>query len=241
MVRRLIIRPLREDEYENYFKMRYEKATIHNPLLIKKVKGNIEMDVFDEFSLHVGAFLGEMLIGCARLVVPVNSQIKIKNYQNLKFIGSLSQARLREQEEISNYSLPTSTFLNENSLKTLEDYFIKIQQKGKGISEIGRLINFSDDSRIYRHIPALIRYIWALNMYFDIDFCFLNASQKHARFYERSFACQILFPSILINTGGPDLKCILRADIFHPSPKHSPKIIEFKKLFEEKGICPVTI
>lgn len=236
--KRFIIRPFRRDELEVYFKKRYEIAQKHNPRLIKE-KNDMEIDPFDRNAIHVGAFQAQKLLGCVRLVFPLHERIPLDDFQDQNYQRSLEQARIKEQLAIS--SLPVSLFLKGDRLRLLEDYFNSIRKAGFRYSEIGRLINFDEESKLKRHITALIRFIWALNMTLNIDYCFLNSTPRHARFYERSFDCKAILPGMLSSVEDPNQKTVLRADINYPSPNHSRQIHEIREHFETHGFGPITI
>ena len=233
-----IIRPFRRDELDAYFKKRYEIAAKHNPRLIKG-KHKMELDPFDRNAIHIGAFQAQKLLGCVRLVFPLHEKIPLDEFQDQNYQRSLKQARIQEQIAIS--SLPVSLFLKGDRLRILEDYFSSIRKEGFRFSEIGRLINFDEESKLKRHITALIRFIWALNMTLNIDYCFLNSTPRHARFYERSFDCKAMLPGMLSSIEDPDQKTVLRADINSPSINHSRQIFAIKEKFETHGFGPITI
>ena len=232
MVKLMVIRPLFSHELEAYFQMRFSAAKKHNAALISKEanESGLETDLFDSNSIHIGSFANGSLIGCIRLSAPIKQKIFDPEY--LCYKQELKDIRDQEQKAINNYRLPSSKFLKGKDLEQLEGYFEGLIKNKKNIAESGRFINL-DESFHPRLIQAMLCYVWALNLYFNVDFCFFNTTQDHARYYKRLFNCKTVFPEISFETGATDLKYLLYADIMNLPSRQADTI---KSIFDSFAI-----
>lgn len=220
MVGEYVIKPLSQEKLESYFKMRFRTAKTYNKALLSQqsTETGLEMDVFDPFSLHIGTFQKGTLVGCSRLTQPKNLSIFLERERTLESV------RLKEQAEFDKKSLPSSAFLKDRDLIKLEYFLEGIKFSGKRFSEAGRFINTSSDFNP-RVVAHMLGYVWALNAFYEIDYCFFNTTQAHARYYTRLFNCKPILPELSFNTGAKAKKYLLYADIKKP-PKRQIDIIK---------------
>ncbi|MDW3651793.1 MAG: hypothetical protein R8P61_32240 [Bacteroidia bacterium] len=208
---------------------------MYNKALLSQAanEARLEMDLFDPISLHIGTFQNDRLVGCSRLTQPKSLSIFLERERSLK------DARRREQIEFDERSLPSSAFLEDRNLLKLEYFLEGIKFSGKRFSEAGRFIHTSNtfNPRLVAH---MLGYIWALNAYYEIDYCFFNTTKAHAKYYTRLFGCKAILPELRFNTGAKSEKYFLYADIKNP-PRTQFRLI--KKILDafEKNEGPAAI
>ena len=230
MVGEYVIKPLSQEKLESYFKMRFRTAKTHNKALLSQQSSEtgLETDVFDPISLHIGTFQKGTLVGCSRLTQPKNLSIFLERER------APESARLKEQAEFDKKSLPSSAFLKDRDLIKLEYFLEGIKFSGKRFSEAGRFINTSSDFNP-RVVAHMLGYIWALNTFYDIDYCFFNTTRAHARYYTRLFDCKPVLPELSFNTGAKAEKYLLYADIKEPPKRQIEMIRGILGAFEKSG------
>lgn len=195
--------------------MRFDAAKKHNAALISQdaLRSELEIDPFDSRAIHIGSFANGALTGCIRLCSA--SQQSVFHPKYLSYRDSFDQVRRKEQQAMNSYCLPSSRFLEGEELHRLETYFYSLLLSQKKISESGRFINLEEEFNP-RLVRAMLCYVWAMNLYFDVDMCFFNTTPDHARYYKRLFNCKSVFPELAFDTGAKDVKQLLYADILNP-------------------------
>lgn len=207
------IRPFKASELEGYLKRRFQSAQKNNKALLNEGVSNIglEIDSFDFAGIHLGCFLGDELLACVRVVssssyqaLPVPSAI----HYSLKKLST----PFYPPQGHSLPLLPSAYFLEPYQQAILNTYLRNLHQKGFKMSEAGRLISFSKKISI-KLLLSCLSYVFAVNAFYGIDYCFFNATPAHARFYKKYFSCKPVLPSLSFDTGAKKEKKLLIADI----------------------------
>lgn len=228
MVSTISIRPILAHELISYFQIRYKVAQKHNLALIsgQQEASKLEIDTFDTRSIHIGAFWEAELIGCIRLVSAqgqTSFALKSQSFLN---------KRIQEQDAINEMTLPSSKFLEAQDRLKLENHFAGLQASGKTLSEGSRFINLLSDFHP-RLLRGMLCYVWAMNLFFEIDYCFLNTTAQHGRYYKTLFNCKDLFPEMSLDTGAQDKKFLLYAEINQPHRKQEENIYKLLDQFRK--------
>ncbi len=185
----MIIRPINTfEDFEQYFRNRNrnEFTTYFDKNVAKD--DSHEMDVYDFDSFHVGAFEENVMLASCRVMNGVVNSFS-PNKEVSKIITQLSTSRGPRKK------LQLLEFVKEDERTIINDFFHKLEKSNKEFSEISRLQKI-EEHRDKLLMNYIICYAWAFGRFFNIDYCFFNASIEHCMYYERYFNCKIVFPEI---------------------------------------------
>lgn len=238
----IVIRPLFPHELEAYFHLRYASARKHHPRLLKSLKlKNLEIDMFDYASVHIGSFLKGKMIGCIRFTVFPEAEKLIGNKEIFTTIKKLDGAKRNAEEIPATPSLPSSLYLNQEDHFRFETYLQKLLKNGKKISEIGRLINL-EEGKLFRHLIEMINYVWAYYLMLGIDYCFFNCSKRHVSYYSRQIESREIFQQLNFGKEALSPRSMLEVEIAKISSRCKAAVERNLSLFQEQeGPCPISL